>query len=291
MVDTCTCPVCGASFPCTNCSQTSTVDVTPVQVQPAETLADFEVWVDVYQGNTGTDYKVLAQNGVAGIIAKAGYGYNNAGSRGSAKDKQFKYNIEQTLKYGMKAASYWWNHPTEDWNRQVNTYLDQIKGMPLSFAAVDIEQAEGYVWVLNKKKTNYIWARATLSSTQISAAGSYMCELLDKALNIPIAVYTSTWFISGNSPKIAEWLPKYWTWLASYPSSHIYTCDKKEAEAKGFTYCATWQEYFSKYAPKPTQIIALPRGISKWKLWQFSGDRVKLPGSQSYMDLNWFRKK
>lgn len=289
MPDNNICPVCGSVMVCPQCGTQPEFEVETVNVVDAENEKNYEVWIDIYQGNTDNDFKVLAENGVKGVIAKAGYGYNNAGARGSKKDSLFKKNIEMSLKYGMKVAAYWWNHPTEDWNRQVDVFLDTIKGLPLTFATVDVEQSSGYVWTLNKKKNKYMWTIGQIDSSQISNAGAYMCEMLDRALSIPICVYTRTSFIMGYSQKMLEWLPKYWVWLASYPDSRVYTCDKREALTKGFTYCATWQEYFQKYAPKTSTKIALPRGVANWKLWQFSGDRVKLPGSRSYLDLNWFR--
>ncbi|MBA4420280.1 MAG: hypothetical protein C0391_03960 [Anaerolinea sp.] len=286
------CPVCGTELTCQKCHpiiQVVTVEVPVVPDQPpAEPVATvgFELWADFYQGDETPDFKVLAENGVAGIIAKVGYGFNTSGYRGSVKDKKFRSYIDGALKYNLKTAGYWWNHPTEDWNRQVDTCLDAVRDAPLHFLSVDMEVGRGSIRIQNNKG-KWIWRDGVFPNSQISGAGQFMCEALDDLYKV--LVYTRTGFILEYSPKMLDWMVKYGLWLAAYLDTHIYTCDKRVAESEGFTYCPTWKSYMDVFASKPDSKLALPRGIASWFMWQFTGDRVKLPGLKSYTDLNWLR--
>lgn len=285
------CPDCGTELTCQKCHPIIQVVTVEPEVPTAEQpitppASDYELWVDIYQGDETPDFKVLKDNGVAGIIAKIGYGYNNNGSRGSVKDKKFLSYIEGALKQGLGTAGYWWNHPTEDWNRQVDTCLDAIRNVPLKFLSVDVEQNKGSVLQQNNKG-KWVWGPGTFSSSQISGAGQFMAAALDDLYKV--LVYTRTDFIYSSSPKMLDWMIRYGLWLAAYPDSHVYTCDKWVAEDKGFTYCPTWQDYMTKHAPKPDTALVLPKGITSWYMWQFTGDRVKLPGLGGYTDLNYLR--
>jgi hypothetical protein len=274
---------------CSNCG-TEVLCPGEIVTPPTETPG-FELWLDIYQGNGDHDFQMLADNGVAGIIGKMGYGYTNqSGTSGSQKDSRFRSNAPLIAKAGMKYAGYWWTHPLEDLNRQVKTIVDQAKDIDLKFIANDMEQTDGFGKVYDKKKKKWITQHINkISASQIDYAGKYICAELDKIFDIPILVYTRNSFIDEFAPEMIHWMQKYGYWISQLPFEHVYTCDKAEAEAKGFTYCATWKEYMDKYAIKPGAKVYLPNGITDWKIRQFSFDKVKLPGSSSYLDLNWVK--
>jgi hypothetical protein len=205
-------------------------------------------------------------------------------------DPKFKEFIQRTTDVGLKSGAFWWIDPGEDWNRQVDFILNNITGMKLSFVAIDMEQYNGVVKKLNKK-LKWIYSPAKYSDKQISGAGQYIIEALDKALNIDVMTYTRTSFINEYAPSMLNWINKYKIWLAQKPNESIITYDAREAKEKGYIHCATWNEWQEKYAldPEGDWQPDLPKGINKWDIWQFSFDSVKLPGSESYMDLNWVK--
>lgn len=275
-----TCNICGTELICPN-------PHVPVVIPD-----EYELWLDVYQGNGEHDWQVLKDNGVTGICGKIGYGYTNSGgSSGCFKDSKFRTNAVGALKTGLKYAGYWWTHPLEDWNRQIKTVVDQCKDIPLEFIANDMEQTDGFGKVYDKKKKKWVTQHITkIPASQISNAGQFITEGLDKAFDIPILTYTRNSFITEFAPQMLTWMKNYGYWICQVPFERVFTYIKAEAELKNYTYCPTWKEYLDKYAPKPESPVYLPNGISAWKIWQFSIDHVKLPGSESYMDLNWLKR-
>ncbi len=210
---------------------------------------------------------------------------------GCWKDDRLDEHMLGFLEAGVDVGGYWWNDPTYDWSKQVDKCMEFVDPFMkwLKIISADIEQSQGNVWIQRKKPKKQVLGWGKLDPNKISDAGYYMMNEFEKRTNSEPITYTRTSFINEFSPTMTAWLKLWGVWLAAYPSSRVITCDKAEAEAKGFTFCATWKEYFENFAPKPTMSISLPKGIMKWKIWQFSGDRVKLPGSGSYMDLNWVR--
>jgi hypothetical protein len=49
----------------------------------------------------------------------------------------------------------------------------------------------------------------------------------------------------------------------------------------------TWQDFKTNYKPSINS-PALPTGSTKWKFWQFTGDKFILPGCESLLDINYF---
>jgi hypothetical protein len=255
-------------------------------VVPPEPITGFKLAIDVSHWDDKLDYGVLADNGVELAVMKIGY----ANSWGCWKDSRLDQHMAGFRRVGVDTGGFWWNDPTYNWLKQLDACMKMIDQYlaGLKIISADIEQSQGNLWIQRKNKKPVLgWGK--LNPNQISDAGYYMMNGFEKRVDIEPITYTRTSFVNEFSPTMAAWLKLWGIWLAAYPSSRVITCDKAEAVAKGFTYCPTWKEYFEKYAPKPTMPIALPKGITKWKIWQFSGDRVKLPGSGSYMDLNWIR--
>lgn len=281
------CPNCGTTVRCSKCD--------PIPSTGSSITESYELWVDVYQGNGTHDFTAMKAGGVTGIVGKIGYGYTNSGngSRGCEKDKLFRKNADAALSAGLKYSGYWWTHPLEDWNRQVTTVLEQTKGLPLEHLWVDMEQSNGYGRVWDKKVNKYVWKfQPKISGSTISAANQYILSELDKALEIPIGVYSRTSYFTEFSPQSLEWVKNYPYWQCQVKEDPIITCLEWEAKAKNFILCQSWEEYIAVYAKSPfTSKVYLPKNVKDWDMWQFSIDRVKLPGSDSFLDLNWYKKK
>ena len=261
----------------------------PITIDPT-----YELWLDIYQGNGDHDFKVLRDNGVTGICGKIGYGYyNSRGANGSQKDSRFLSNGELALKAGLKYAGYWWQHPYEEIQRQVNTAMGQCANLDIEFIANDVEQHNGFAPVWNKARRRFLPQNVkAFDSKKISDVALAINERLDSYKKYPILTYTRNTFMYEYSPQMLTWMPRYDYWVVQTPYERVITCEKWEAEAFGFIYCPDWETYLRVYAIKPdgSYPINLPYGIKYWKIWQFSIDHVKLPGSDSFMDLNWVRK-
>lgn len=245
----------------------------------------FSLAVDVaYSDDKPMDWKVMKEAGVDLAIIKAG--------QRNWKDVLLDRHATGAIGAGLQIAFYWYLAPDYPWEKQMRLYEEVTKRYRAKFMAVDIE--EKYKYVFAKKK----WIRRLLSSTDIHLSAWNSVSYLAARHDCEIVPYTRTSYIKEYAPQLATWIYKYPVWLAAYPKiknndgnygDWIVTCDEKEAAEKKFTYCPTWSEYLSAYAPMPHTLISLPRGVKEWKIWQFSGDRVKLPGTGSYIDINWVR--
>jgi len=200
--------------------------------------------------------------------------------------------MEGILEAGLKTAAYWWQHPLEDWNRQLDAYLEQLDLYPVKFAAVDFEETHADQKIFDKKKNKYIWKYQVISGEQISNCGEYLTDGVIKEGHNPMT-YTRKQYIDSFSPAMLKWINKYPIWLSAKPYEPCITDDRFESIIKGFKYCPTWDEWRAKYMldPEGPWKVKLPTGVAKWDIWQFSFDCVRLPGSASYMDLNWVRKE
>lgn len=274
------CEKCYVELKCPYCDK----ETLPVSPPPEK---KYELWIDVYQGNGDHDWKALKDGGVDGVCAKIGYGWDNArGASGSIIDSKFRAYMDGAKAAGLKVAGYWWSDPLESWTRQVDTCLQACEGIELEFIAVDMEQGEGWQRVYDRRKQKYIWARGKIGD--VAACNKFLLDKLGEALWKPAVLYTRTSFINQYAQAAMEWISNYKLWISSMPYEKVITCNQLEARLKGYTYCSTWEEWRVKYAldPEGAWKPLLPKGTD-WHIWQFSMDHVKLPGSQSYLDLNW----
>lgn len=233
-----------------------------------------------YSDDGDIDYGALVRAGVKLFIVKIG--------QRNYVDPLFTKHIQNALANGGQVAGYWLTDPTYEYKKQVDIlckaidpYLSQVK-----FVANDMELHEKYLWVQKNKKKGY-WKVSEVSGDIISDVNWNINNLLHAMIG-NVITYTRTSFVNDYAKKSLTWLYKWPVWLAAYPSTRVITSDKVTAVQKAYTYCATWEEYLNKWAPKP-MAITLPAGVKEWSIWQFSGDRVMLPGCGGYMDLNWVR--
>jgi GH25 family lysozyme M1 (1,4-beta-N-acetylmuramidase) len=101
-----------------------------------------------------------------------------------------------------------------------------------------------------------------------------MARQLKTRVDVPLVIYTRVSFITEYARPMLKWLANYPLWLAQYPLLPV---------PKGKL---TW-ENLHEIHPRQTAPI-LPSGCSNWTFWQWSGDRVRLPGVRSCLDLNFF---
>lgn len=272
------CENCGYVTECPSCAES-----------PIPQQTGYELWIDVYQRNTGQDWKLLKENGVAGVCAKIGYGWDAfRGASGSTFDSKFKEHIDGARLAGLKVAGYWWSDPLESWTRQVEYILTACKDADLDWFAADMELEYGYFQVYDKRKQKYVWALSRIDGAKHSGCNKYILDKVQEALGIKGYLYSNPKFINGIASQVQSWMKDYGLWLSHTPVEHVYTCNRIEAAAKRFTYCPTWDEWKEKYMLTPNGTWKpTPPKVKDWDMWQFSMDKVKLPGSQSFMDLNW----
>jgi GH25 family lysozyme M1 (1,4-beta-N-acetylmuramidase) len=218
--------------------------------------------VDVSLYQPKIDWKVLAENGVAGVIAKA--------SSGSfRKDPLFLRHVQEAKAAGLVVGAYHWCDPSNDDLAQAKNFLSTIQNQPVGFLAVDMEQ----YW--------QVWAEfydrnitTIISGKRISENAYRVASYLRKYSGLPVLIYTRASFVYFRAPQAVEWLSKFPLWLAHYP----YSRDRVTT---------TWIDLKKYHLPKLIGPL-MPPNCNSWVFWQFSGDKFRLPGTNGLIDLNYF---
>jgi lysozyme len=218
--------------------------------------------VDVSLYQPKMDWMLLAQNGVAGVIAKA--------SSGSfRKDPLFLRHVQEAKAAGLVVGAYHWCDPSNDDLAQAKNFLSVVQDQPVSFLAVDMEQY-WQVWAeFYERKISTI-----IPGKRISENAFRVASYLRKYSGLPVVIYTRASFVVFRAPQAAEWLPKFPLWLAHYP----YTRERIST---------TWSDLKQNHLPKLTGPL-MPPNCNSWVFWQFSGDKFRLPGTNGVIDLNFF---
>ncbi len=226
-------------------------------------MEEKKLFVDVSLWQPNMDWTMLAQNGVKGVIAKA--------SSGSfRKDPLFTKHVQGATDAGLVVGAYHWCDPTNDDITQAKNFLNTIKGYPVKFLAIDMEQ----YWQL--------WAEfytheveSIVPGWRISENAYRVASYLKKYSGLPVIVYTRASFVAFRAPEAAEWLPQFHLWLAYYPYSNVRVT-------------TTWAELKAKYLPIVKGPL-LPKNCKSWLFWQFAGGKFRLDGTGgSGIDLNFF---
>jgi lysozyme len=219
--------------------------------------------VDVSLYQPKMEWSILAENEVVGVIAKA--------SSGSfRKDPLFLSHVEGARKAGLVVGAYHWCDPTNDDQAQAINFLNTVRGQPISFLAIDMEQYWMY-WseFFARKVTN------TLPGSRISQNAYRVASFLKQNSDLPVIVYTRASFVMYWAPDAIHWLPRFHLWLAHYP----YTRTR---------ITTTWAELREKHLPILQHPMRPPK-CENWLFWQFSGDKFRLNGTGgSLIDLNFF---
>jgi GH25 family lysozyme M1 (1,4-beta-N-acetylmuramidase) len=217
--------------------------------------------VSLYQPNM--DWKILANNGVAGVIIRA-----SAGSY--RQDPMFLQHVKSADSAGMIIGAYHWLDPNNDDVAQAQNFLNAVKNQPIRFLALDMEQYWKY-W------SEYFAhdVKSIIPGSRISENALRVATYLRKNSKLPVVVYTRASFVSYRTPQAKEWLPDYNLWLAYYPYSSV-------------RITTTWEDLKSNYLPILNGPI-LPEKCTEWSFWQFSGNKFRLEGTGNVViDLNFF---
>lgn len=219
--------------------------------------------VDVSLYQPKMDWQVLAMNDVVGVIIKASSGSYR-------KDPLFLSHVEGARKAGLVVGAYHWCDPTNDDQAQAANFLDTVKGQPISFLAVDMEQYWMYWAEFYARKVKNV-----IPGSRISQNAYKVASLLKQHSNLPVIVYTRASFVMFRAPEAVHWLPRFHLWLAHYPYSRT-------------RITTTWTELRENYLPV-LQHPMRPPNCNDWLFWQFSGDKFRLDGTGgSLIDLNFF---
>lgn len=225
--------------------------------------------VDVSRWQTKVDWDLLRDEGVCGAIVKCGQDLR--------EDKLFRVHAGGARAAGMVVGAYHWFDPMFNPLDQAHSMRKFIEWAPggVDFVAVDVEQfwADWREWELARQGKGKI--TKVIPGTMISERAKAMCAKLRGSMGgMPIVVYSRKTFIEYYAPQMLKWLGDYDIWLAWYPYSRTkVTCG--------------WGELREKWLPKlegPSSLSGLP---GMWKIWQFTGDKFKLPGIGT-ADVNWF---
>jgi GH25 family lysozyme M1 (1,4-beta-N-acetylmuramidase) len=167
------------------------------------------------------------------------------------------------LPYPSKAEiinQYW---PTPEKDKQLQNFIGALKNKTFNFLAVDVEATKE---LASGKLIDPAWAAAA-AKIFIGRVGDWMWKTNGGAHpGMPLVVYTSNGYIGTYAPGLAEmdW-SLYGQWVAQwsvYPKN---------------TTTLTWEQQEANYLPgdasKPR-----PFGNGTVKLWQYSADRLILPG-------------
>lgn len=222
--------------------------------------------IDIGTAAKNPDWNLLKQKGIGFVVIKATQGNYRVNPR-------FPALLAAARREGLLAGLYHWCDPLCNGSSQAAYFLEKTASLDYDFAALDFEQywADWKEWPAN--------IRTILPPQQISAVGCQTALSIRAGLcsHTPgqLLVYTRASFIRDFAPSAAEWLAAYPLWIAHW------ACPAGRVEL-------TWEELFAQDCGQALQ-PALPRGITRWVLHQWSGDRFILPGlGGDKADLNRF---
>lgn len=239
--------------------------------------------IDVSHYDDVVDWPLLARSRVAFAIVKSSQG-------DYYRDDKCNNHLAGAQSAGLRRGIYHWVDPQCSPLRQVNFLLDATLGLDYEFICLDVEQHAPWlaaypakpisrkVMVKPGQKGNWIRKQTAVSVTfpprQISDCAEKMVRLLKVRVDVPLVIYTRVSFITEYARPMLKWLPDLPLWLAQYPLLPV-------PKVK-----LTWENL---HEIQPRQAAPLlPFGCSTWTFWQWSGDRLRLPGTKSPLDLNFF---
>lgn len=223
--------------------------------------AGLVVDVSRYQRRIRAD--ILRAAGVRLVIAKIG--------QGTAMDEKFEQHKSECDLMSMPLAAYHWPDPIQSARPQAEAVLRWIdKYKNIRAICGDYEQwwSVWGTWYQAVAK-KIAWAAVeTLSPARISDVYEEYSEFIAARTATPLVSYTSKGFVTSHAPGMADWLARHPLWVAGY----IYGGDKVTV---------SWDELEQKWLPKETWSPLLPPGAGRVVGWQFTGDKLMLPGMYS----------
>lgn len=213
-------------------------------------LYDYQIVLDIWEGNPNIDVDILRSNGVCGIIVRI-----NDMSGGHHIDKMFAQSWELSKKFPVNAIYFVYN-PWVSGTENFNWLYAHLPENYKQRLFVDIEVS----------KPDY--------STSAYANEVQIFFNLCKG-KFPASVYTGEWFLK----MLAYWPKDLDYWWAAYPT--VFWPIPSQA--------ISWDEFKRRLT---TVSFAYNKSASPSavKLWQCSGDQIKLPGGNGHpVDVNIFQ--
>jgi GH25 family lysozyme M1 (1,4-beta-N-acetylmuramidase) len=247
--------------------------------------------VDVSRYDEQVEWDVLAEGGAGFAIVKVSQG-------DYLRDPMAEQHLRGANSVGLETGIYHWCDPSRGDREQAEYLLKAAKRQHFTFIALDVEQHwsrwDGWPFVpatqqvrgdarkalLEKRagrrkpeRSKRSFAPENCSPQRISENVRAVAKILEEECGRKPVIYTRTSFIQEYARTMLAWLPEYPLWLAQYPGG------TRPAEC-------SWEALWAEHAPLGQP--ALPPGCKLWHFWQWSGDRFKLPGASSRLDLNFF---
>lgn len=225
---------------------------------PANTtlIVDVSKWVPV------ADLALLKAAGVRGIIARIGEGIN------VNEDPTWAYYVNEAAKVGIPCHGYYVIHPElyDNYDQNIKVQLSRIvqfcQNKTFAGLWIDAEifkDADG-------KLIAPVW---------ISERTRGMLDETARALGyrVPVGLYTGGWYVDSYCPQMKTWMYKYPLWWAWYTVT-------ASAEIEW----SALKDYYPAITPTNLPPDATGQKAATMSLWQWTGDRLKLPGMWSRTD-------
>jgi len=216
-------------------------------------IIDLSTW----QVLTPVQWATMVANGLSGVIIRA--------SQSNAfVDNRLDEHVGHARFHNLPFGLYQWIDPTRSPSAQADFFLALVDKYQPAFTVADFEQywaswAEWYNKVVLHQDVQLTVLRAGAIFTNAQAYISYMVT----RLKIPFVAYSGAWYINGFCPQLVDLLNNYPYWNASYVSWN-----------KASMTVAEFDAFIANLAPGPT---FLPRGGTRWDMWQISS-HLPLPG-------------
>lgn len=203
---------------------------------------------------------ILRVNGVRMVIGKLG--------QGTSLDSRFEQHYNECKQDGMPISAYFWPDPISPARPQAEFLLRQVDRFPAILAiADDFEQwwAAWGPWTEAVAK-RLAWAAVkALDPARISDHYQEFAEFIQARTSTPQIAYTSYNFVKAHAPGMADWLARWPLWNAAY----IWGGSRVQL---------TWDELKENWMPRPGATPLVPPGAGRIVGWQYTGDKLMLPG-------------
>lgn len=218
--------------------------------QGVNILYEYQIVLDIWEGNPNLDVNVLKSNGVTGLIVRI-----NDMSGGSHMDKMFAQSWELAKQFPVSAIYFVYN-PWVSGTENFNWLYNHLPGNYKQRLFVDIEVSmAGYPF-----------------ATYANEVQTF-CNLCKN--KFPVSIYTGEWFLH----MLSYWPKELDYWWAAYPSI-FWPIPSQAISWDEFRQRLTTVAFAYNKASCPGSVI----------LWQCSGDQIKLPGGNGHpVDVNIFQ--
>ncbi len=234
--------------------------------------------VDVSRYDPQVDWKLLAKEGVDFAIVKLT-------QSDDWKDPLAEAHLKGATEAGLTTGIYHWCDPMTPAAAQVQHIVRCGYNLPWQFLCLDVEQFEYQAAFTIRKPggkhgkpaaSKRMVRPVRIADTRISQTTRTMVKLLKPEYpHKQIVIYTRVSFLLEYARPMLTWIHEVPLWLAQYP------------DAGAFGPITKWSD-LKRFVKQKLTSPVLPQGCDKWHFWQFSGDRIQLPGCPSRLDLNVF---